>query len=230
MSIKAVLFDLGGTLIGNVLGTFETFQTILEREGIHVSVTDLEEAFIKAEKEMGDQIDQLMGRIPLSEFYAIWDSHVLKALEIEDDGNLARKVDEEWMDVCGVIVYPDTLPAVTMLKRKGILTGIISNAYEEEIYQILEEVNVDSNLFDVVTGVDTVKKRKPNPEIFVYAVEKLTIRPEEALYVGNNVENDYRAPEKVGLIPLLIVRSRDAVPEIERYITNLMSVAEYLDR
>jgi len=95
--------------------------------------------------------------------------------------------------------------------------------------QILETGNIDSNLFDVIAGADTVKKRKPNPEIFVYAVEKLTIKPEEALYVGNNIEKDYRAPEKVGLIPLLIVRPKDAVPETERYITNLMSVAEYLD-
>jgi len=226
MSIKVVLFDLGDTLIGTSLSAFETFQKILEHEGIYVSVEKVEKAFVMAKEELGNVFEELIGKMPSPEFYHMWDSHVLKALEVEDNGDLAREINKQWMDMSGITIFPDAKPTLTVLRGKGIKTGIVSNAYEEEIQQICEMVGLDD--FDIIVGSDTAQKAKPDPEIFLYALRKLGIIPEEAIYVGNDLEKDYRGAERTGMIPLLVVREDTKVSEPVKYIGGLMDLIDYV--
>ena len=131
--------------------------------------------------------------MPLLEFYTMWNSLVLKALAVEDDGFLAKEIYERCFSFCGILLYPDVIPALTTLKKKKIKTGVISNAYEEEIHQILAEVDLSE--FDIIVGSDTVKKAKPDPEVFLYAARKLNIPAEEAVFVGDDLEKDYRGAD-----------------------------------
>lgn len=225
MLTKAVLFDLGDTLIGNVLNACETFQNILDQNGVHVSVEEVEKAFAAARKELHPPFEQLIGKMPLSEFYTMWDSLVLKALAVEDDGFLAKEINEQWFSVCGILLFPDVIPALTTLKKKKIKTGVISNAYEEEIYHILGEVGL--NEFDIVVGSDTVKKAKPDPEVFLYVAENLGILPEEAVFVGDDLEKDYKGAERAGMNPLLLVRGDDTVPAPVNYIRSLRELQKF---
>ena len=107
-------------------------------------------------------------------------------------------------------------------------TAIVSSIYEQEIEKMLDMGGLDRGLFDVIVGADTIQRKKPDPEIFQYALENLGIRPEEALYVGDDLEKDYRAAEIVGMIPLFLARREDDVPGDVRRITSLRSVIEYL--
>jgi putative hydrolase of the HAD superfamily len=226
MPIKAVLFDLGGTLIRNELTTFETFQKILECKGVNVTVKEVEKAFEEAHLKYGSEYDDMAGKVPLSELYTVWDAHVLHALGV-DDGNLAREIDEKWLEFCGIGIFPDVTITLDILKCKGIKIGIISNAYEEEIYGICGMVDLKAD-FDVIVGVDTAKRRKPHPEIFMHALERLDVKPEEALYVGNSVEKDYHGAERVGMYPFLIVRSDAQVDENIKCVRTLVSLVDYL--
>lgn len=229
MTIKAVLFDLGGTLIDNRLSTFETFQKILECRGIQVSTKEIEGAFTVAREELGDEYERKIGRIPASELYRMWDTHVLKALGIED-GDLAQEINEKWFSVSGAVVFPDVNPILTVLGGRGIKKGILSNAYEEEIRQICQVVGLDEALFDIIVGADTAARIKPDLETFRYALKKLGINPEEAIYVGNKIEKDYIPAEKAGMTPFLIVRSEDIdIPENIRCIRSLLSLKDYLE-
>ncbi len=225
---KAVLFDLGGTLIETALTTFETFQKILEQNKIYVSAEQIEEAFTVAKREFGDEFERLLGRIPLSELYRIWNAQVLKALGIADDGNLARRINEQWLTVCGITLYPDVAPALARLMKERIKRGIISNAYQKEIEQICDITGLDDHFFDIAVGADTVKKPKPHPEIFLYTLQKLEVTPEQAIYVGNELEKDYRPAQRVGMIPLLIVRENTEVPESVNCIRSLMDLTNMI--
>jgi 2-haloalkanoic acid dehalogenase type II len=229
MVTKAVLFDLGDTLIRNSLSVFETFGIILEGEGIHVSVKEVEKAFAATEKERGNNFNQLIGKIPSLEFYYMWNSRVIHALEIEDDGDLAQKIHEQWFQTINLTAFPDTEPILADLRNKGMKTGIISNAYEDEITEICEDVGLHMSLFDIYVGSDTIKKAKPHPDIFRYVLQKLDIKPQEAIYVGDNIEKDYKAAERVGMKSLLIVRDSINVYEPVQCITTLTEVLNYLE-
>jgi putative hydrolase of the HAD superfamily len=228
MPVRAVLFDLGGTLIQTSLNTFETFQKILENQGVNVSTAEIERAFAAAEEELGDEFKQKIGKVSPSRIYEIWDSHVLKALEIEDDGSLGRIIDEKWLETTNITVFPDVQPTLAFLERNRIKTGIISNAYEEEIYQICDMVDLRRACFNIIVGADTAKKIKPDPEIFKYAARMLKISPEEAIFVGNDIEKDYKGAKNAGMNPFLIARSDAAVPKSIHCIRSLLFVADLL--
>lgn len=100
-----------------------------------------------------------------------------------------------------------------------VRVGLVSNAYEEDIDAILNKANLEKRLFDIVVGVNTIKKAKPQPDIFRYALDKLDVEPKDTLFVGNHVDNDYRGARAVGMHALLIERedrSTDDTFNLER--------------
>lgn len=226
MPIKAVLFDLGGTLIRNELTISETFQKILEWKGINVTVKDVEKALEEAHLKYRSEFEGMAGKVPFSELYSNWNAHVLDAMGV-DDGNLPQEINEKWFEFCGVDIFPDVILTLDMLKGKGIKTGIISNGYEEEIHEICEMVDIEA-YFDIIIGVDTIKRRKPDPEIFMHALERISVKPQEAIYVGNSMEYDYYGAERVGMHPFFIVRSDAQIDEKIRYMRTLVSLVDYL--
>jgi HAD superfamily hydrolase (TIGR01549 family) len=228
MPIKGVLFDLGDTLIEASPSASETFQMIVASEKVYVSADQVKQAFLTAEEELGDKFMQQVGKMPITEFFGIWNFHVLKALNITDR-TLARKIYQQWYNTIEIALFPDVVPILTDLKNKRIKTGIITSAYEEEIQKICEIVSLDRSLFDVVVGSDTIKRAKPEPDIFMYTLNILGITPEEAIYVGDNLKKDYRASENIGMNPILIVRHDNDVPENVEYITGLASLLGYLE-
>ena len=129
----------------------------------------------------------------------------------KENVKLAEIVQSKWFDFVGFTLYPESRNVLNELRRRGLMLGLVSTAYEEEIYFILERVNLEKGTFDVVVGVDTAQCMKPHPDIFEYALRKLKIRPEEAIFVGDNVEADYKGAENAGLHSLLIDRKEKAV-------------------
>jgi putative hydrolase of the HAD superfamily len=231
MSIKAVLFDLDDTLIERSLSVPETFHKILNRRGIQVPIKEIEQALLEVKKDLEDAFEEQYGKIPLLEFHNTWNFHVLKALEIEDpDGDISREAYEQWINLGGIEVCPDAKSTLTTLRHKGIKTGIISGGYEEEIQKMLEAVGLDESLFDVIVGSNTIKKRKPDPEVFRYALRVLGIEPEEAIFVGDDLERDYKAAKRVGMKPFMIVKTENTTSGNVRKIKSLMSLIDYLDR
>jgi putative hydrolase of the HAD superfamily len=76
-------------------------------------------------------------------------------------------------------------------------------------------------------GVDDTGKPKPDKKIFMHALEKLSINPHEALFVGDNLELDYKGAENSGLKPLLIDRSNKASDDV-RKIHDLKEVTQFI--
>ena len=198
---KAVLFDLGGTLVKHEDGPV-IHRRILEDNGIDVSL----EAVTRAHNENERELD--MNQIPEQgqAFWIKWNIRLLESLGIEKNKEiLARKIDEEWLDYCTLEVYPDVIETLVQLRKRGIKTGIITNAFERDFQRILSQLKL-SDFFDIVVGTDTCKKIKPDKGIFLYTVGRLGIKPYEALFVGDSLENDFEGAKNSGLTALLIDR------------------------
>jgi len=84
--------------------------------------------------------------------------------------------------------------------------GLISAGYEAEIDHILEKANVAKENFCIIVGVDTIKKTKPDPEVFRHALCQLKVEPDEALFVGNHIDMDYYGARAAGMPSILIER------------------------
>jgi putative hydrolase of the HAD superfamily len=113
----------------------------------------------------------------------------------------------------------------------GLKLGLISTAYEEDIDAILERAGIAKGLFDIVVGVNTIKKEKPHPEVFRHALSRLNVEPDETLFVGDHVDIDYKGARAVGIHALLIERehrSTEEASDLERII-SLQEIFKLID-
>lgn len=222
MHVKAVLFDLGGTLI-KTAEIPRIYKRILKAHGIMISA----EKIAKAHRENEKSVDIVEGQAKHGrDFWLKWNSRILENLGIEENIEfLARKIDELWWDCADLELYPDVIPTLRRLKAKGIITGIVTNGLESDYERILQKLRL-TNSFEVVVGVDSCGKGKPNREIFECALDRLGVRPDEAIFVGDSIRYDYEGAENAGLKPLLIDRERKETRA--KSLGDLTEVLRYL--
>lgn len=220
LKIKAVLFDLGYTLVYSQHE--ETLQKILEIHGVVKSIVEVRQAMIKGNRE-SDAKRHIV--LLAHEFYTELNLAYLKHLGIAD-GEKARKLAEEinrhWFEFAEIHVYPDVKETLQKLRQMGLKLGIVTGAYEEDIEKILPKAGLEG-FFDVSVGVDTVEKRKPHPDTFQYALKRLGIKPEEAIFVGDQIEADYVGAQKTGMNAFLIQREGKPPADI-KVITSLEEI------
>jgi len=199
--LKAVLFDLDGTLV-RTAPISEIFLRILRKHNIHVSLKVHEGLFSEVA-----EMDLKYFKLPYMEFWRAYNLRILDRLRVQGDlERLADTLTEEWWDNAELKVYPEVEDVLRLLRQMRLKTGIVSNGFQTDIHEILSRTGLKGK-FDVTVGVDDVGKPKPHPEIFDYALKKLRIKPHEALFVGDNPKTDYKGAEAAGLKPLLIDRN-----------------------
>ena len=228
--IKAVLFDMGFTLTKHDFKhPGEIFQRILTSLGIYKSVDDVKKAFLNAENEAKElDLFSSFGRMERVEYWLQWDALVLKHLGIVENAELAEAVQSKWDLFDDAALYPEVRDVLTELKTKGLKIGLISNSYVEAINRCMQQAGLGIAAFDVVVGVDTVGEMKPHPAVFKYALHKLNVQPEEAIFVGDNVEVDYKGAENAGIHALLIDRTGKEQSDL-RTIRNLKEILSQID-
>jgi HAD superfamily hydrolase (TIGR01549 family) len=202
LMIKAVLFDLGNTLVYSHPEVI--FQRILAEHGVTRSLDQVTSALIRGTAEF--DIKKHEG-LSAHEFYTRWNIVQLKHLGLKGPKarRLAGTIDSQWWKYAEFHLYPDVRETLLKLKRMRLKLGLITGGYEEDIEMIIPKMGL-AELFDVKVGMNTTGKRKPNPKAFKYALKQLKLEPNEAIFIGDNLEADYEGAEKVGMIPVLIMR------------------------
>jgi 2-haloalkanoic acid dehalogenase type II len=231
MKIRAVLFDLGNTLIRTWIPEV-TYHNVLSSFGIERPTEAIREAIDKTEKEFRESnYRSRYGEVAYTEYWETWDTRVLKHLGVPQRQVPAKMILARWFDHADCSAYPDTAVSLKRLKQMGVKTGLISTAYEEDINAILDKAGLEKGLFDVVVGANTIKKEKPHPDVFRHALNKLNVKPDETLFVGDHIDNDYRGARAVGIHALLIERedrSTDDSSDLER-IKSLQEVFKFIN-
>jgi putative hydrolase of the HAD superfamily len=222
LKVKAVLFDLGNTLVYQQ--PYEPFRRILQANGIIKSVEEIKKAFEKGNKDF-DAERQIV--FPPHEFYVLWNMTILKNLGITSSARkLAAEIDRQWFKFSKIYVYPDAKESLRKLKHMGLKLGVVTGGYEIDIKHMLSPVGLEG-FFDVCVGADTTGKRKPDPEAFKHALKRLGVKAEEAIFVGDRLEQDYLGAQKVGMNALLIQREDKPVSGVKK-IASLEEIFNFL--
>lgn len=199
--LKAVLFDLGETLV-RIADVAEIHTRILDAHGIHRTREEIIAANKTAEIQLGLELMKTMS----DEFWVKRNTLFLEQLGVSGREDLARFISEHWWDYSDVALYPDAKETLSQLKQKGLKVGVITNGLESDVGKIMSKIQFDPSFFDVVVTVSTVNRIKPEQEIFRHALSILHVTPSEALFIGDTVEYDYEGAKKAGLTALLIDR------------------------
>lgn len=204
MALKAVLFDLGLTLIQTVSFP-EIYRRILASFDVQVSVG----AIVKAQNETEKEFDvSTYDEKKRQEFWTNYNAALIKKLGItENVVFLASQIDELWWRFSQVEAFPDVEPTLSELKARGLKVGLVSNAFQKDLDHVLGELDL-KKWFDSVVCIDSCNCAKPNKDIFLYALNQLQINPNEAVFVGNSITQDYDGAFAVGIRPFLIDREQ----------------------
>lgn len=87
-----------------------------------------------------------------------------------------------------------------LLRLKGeYRIGLVSNFdHTDTVYQVLAREGVD-HCFEAVIISSEIGIRKPRPEIFLAACEKIGVAPAECLFIGDSFENDVVGAKRLGM-------------------------------
>lgn len=214
--VKAVLFDLGGTLIRT-----SEISCVLERVlrdcGVNRSLEEITRAWRKVDE--GLNIRDLTKL--LDEFWVQWNVRILRNLGVGSDvRGLAEFIAGHWWDYCDVRLFSDAERVLPLLKGRGLRLGVVTNGLRSDVDEILSKVGLEG-FFDVVVVIDSLGRMKPDVEVFQYALKKLEVVPSEAVFVGDELEADYKGASEAGLTVFLIDRDGKVLDEGVRRIGSL---------
>jgi len=230
--IKAVFFDLYHTLLGYDPPREELQAKALGELGIAVKSEALRWPLVVADEYIyQEHVRAPLGQRSKEEQTAVWVQYERKLLEkagIEADDQfilgLLGKVRQFDMKQ---VLFDDVLPALTELKGRGLILGLISNI-DRDITSLLDDLGLTHWLQVVVTSQDT-GFNKPSPEIFQEAVKRAGIQADEAIYVGDQYQVDVVGANQAGLKGILIDRGGyfTDLADCPR-LQNLAKIPEYL--
>ena len=69
---------------------------------------------------------------------------------------------------------------------------------------------------------EQAKYSKPRKEIFQYALDKIGLKPEEVIHIGDSLESDVKCPGQAGIKSIWLNREGKAVPDGVEETENLM--------
>lgn len=123
-------------------------------------------------------------------------------------------------EVASMRLYPEVLAVLEAIKKRGLKWAIVSNLatpYAEPLLKLLPFVP-DACVWSFAVGY-----RKPEEGIYRYACKVLDVEPSSVLMVGDNLENDYNTPKRLGMQARYLKRAGmdDNIPE---YIMDLSEV------
>ena len=185
--IKAVIFDMDGTLI-DTEKYYRKFWPLTMKE-FGYEMTDEQALTLRS-----------LGRPFAPAQLKAWFGEDLDYWAVR---NKRKELMEECLDREGIERKKGALEAVKMLQKRGILAAIATATDMERTNKYLKIVGLEV-YFERLISATMVAEGKPSPDIYLYACEQLGLKPEECIAVEdspNGVLSAYRAGCKVVMVP-----------------------------
>lgn len=166
--ITALVLDFGGVLTNDFWGVLRSFAV---REGI------AEDALVDLVTKDPQGIELLRALERGSVGQAQFEQEMSVRLGLKPDGLLASMAADLRPD-------EEMLTAVAQLRAAGVKIGILSNSWGSDYFDPYAPWELETRA-DVVIVSDQVRMRKPDPEIFDLATDKLGVHPTACLFIDD---------------------------------------------
>ncbi len=152
---------------------------------------------------------------------------VLDAAGVDADPTTIRGLAErtETFLATGVHLWDDALPVLRELRDRGIRTAIVSNC-DHGTRAVVERLGLEEETDAVILSFE-IGSAKPEPAIYLAALEALDARPHQAAFVDDQVQYCDGAAE-LGLRAVLLARdpAADVGSGAHRVIRSLRELSE----
>ncbi len=165
--IKTIIFDCFGVVCDPVLGGWYK-DNMLKRGLVDENLPNLFRQF-----DMG-----ILSEEDIIDYFQKYDGITLTPEELRKEIDLYLRLDNALVDV------------IKKLRHKGFKTILLSNAnnsfFERKIYPTYPEFKT---IFDEIIISSVVQMVKPDPDIYLHTLEKVSSHPEEAIFIDDSKSN-----------------------------------------
>jgi len=226
MRVRAVLFDLGDTLVD--AKDFDGWAELARRCYLDLDPDTLRHAYFEVESLVDARPHPEGREAGLVDF---WRRTLSRAAEKEVGDAPTRKFLAALRETEPMVhLYSDTRRCLDILRAERRALGVVSNSTSEaSVRRLLDRVGI-LDYFGRILSSGTEGVEKPSPEIFLRAVRRLEVAPGEAVYVGNLEHTDARAANAAGLHGIWLNREGFGYGEDPPEITSLLEVPTLVRR
>jgi len=215
MNVKALLFDLDDTLLdysGGVDRSWtEACGACCMPEGIDAAV--LVAAIAETRRWFWD--DPARHRRERVNMLGAWQHIVEFALERlgRPAPELAAAVARDYAARrrAAMRLFPDSLACLTELRRRGIPLALVTNGDASQQRDKIERHDL-ARYFDAILVEGEFGVGKPDEAVYRHVLQTLGMTPDEALMVGDHLEWDVGAPQRLGLTGVWMDRGGVGLP------------------
>lgn len=208
-TIDAVFFDFGDTLVSLSPSKEDIFIKAGRSVGLELNIEAVRLAYRMV--DFGKKYSSINIRNDRQRynFYYDYNRHLCDALGISGYFEKVSPVlinkfrkKHKWK------LIKDVKFVLKELFRRNILLSVVAN-WDRNLSSEAERLRI-KQYFASITTSQEVGFEKPNPKIFAYALDKLSLSVwnHTILYVGNEYETDILGARRAGLVPVLIDRGR----------------------
>ncbi|MCX5770815.1 MAG: HAD-IA family hydrolase [Candidatus Hydrogenedentes bacterium] len=211
---KAVLFDVGQTLICTARAVGEVYVETAERFGVHVQPETLNETFNQLWAERRNSLHAGTNEDLERQWWydLVADSFACAGLHCEPPKIMFQARFDNFFDELFDIfmrpetwcVFNDVLPSLDKLRDMGLRLAVVSN-WDSRLEVLLGGLGL-ARQFDFILTSARAGYRKPDPRIFQVALARLGLHAGEVAHVGDSYEDDFVGATNAGIRPVLIDR------------------------
>lgn len=209
--IKTILFDLGDTLyISNNPGPWqrkrdEELTKLINKKNPKINLSLQEYVLItrmileKMNRERRRTFKELKMEVSAKK--------ILKALCGKLNSSLFKEFIRLYQNynLAALKKKKDAQPTLRLLAKKGYRLGAVTNTWHSQTHveDLLKKFGFRKFLKVVIVSSE-IGSFKPNPKIFKKALEEFKAKPQETIFVGNEMETDIYGAKNVGMKTVLL--------------------------
>ncbi len=198
MPIRAILFDLDGTLIDQFEAIHRAFARVLSQMGFP--------------KPSYERVKSSVGGASLSTM-----TKLIGAKRAQEAVEILRPVFEEEM-LIGLKALPGSHEILSFCRQRGVKTAVLTNKHGPHARAACDHLHF-SEWLAFTLGADDTAWKKPDPRLTVHALEKLGGNTHETLYVGDS-PYDYETATQAGLKSILVATGTHSEAELKEIAPN----------
>ena len=219
--IKAVVFDMYQTLVQDPSGQWRhSFKSISEEQELGITAEQLWQGWHESEEQF--RLRRTDPSLPFQTYFDAWAGGfrmAFKDLGVPGDADAATT--RFFADLSRRQPFPETKQAVTEIQR-SYRTAVLSNADDGFLLPNLELLDLE---FETALSSEMARSYKPQPALFLGMLDRLSLSPDETVYVGDRHYEDVHGASAVGMNAVWIDRSdrglRDDLPPPAHRVSSL---------
>jgi len=224
--IKHIFFDLDHTLWDFDKNSALTFEKIFMLNNLQVPLNDFISVYEPINlnywklyrNEQIEKADLRYGRLN--------DAFLELGFKVEDE--IIYRLSDDYIAHLSSFnhLFEDTFHILEYLKPNYQL-HIITNGFKEVQQGKLKNSGIES-FFQTVTNSEMVGVKKPNPRIFLHALEIADALINESIMIGDNLEADIEGALRIGLDAIMFNYKNENIPSSIKQVKNLLDLKVYL--